>query len=679
MSESTILVVDDDPEILTFYEKIFAGSKRRDFDILGSPGPSHEADLGCLTFSDPGKLLEYYRGVAAAGARHPLCVVDMRMPTMNGLAVALGMREIDPEINIVISTAFSDVPVEEIRSKLREGVFFVRKPFVAEEFSLLIHSLVGHWNVRQELTCTQADLAAQFDKIGQVLEATRVGTWDWDMTTGKLEFSDRWAEMVGYTRGELEPFGLSPWRKLCHPDDLIRSDGMLEKVFAREVEYYDCECRMLHKGGDWIWVRDRGKVTAWSPGGKPLRMSGTHSDITQRKQQEEELQRAKHEADAANKAKSAFLAMMSHEIRTPLNGIIGATELLGATKLTEKQMEFVEMTLTSGHALLSTINDILDYTKIESAQIELEDTEFRLDQLVAGVIDIVTPAARKQGIDLAYNPDSTMPSSVHGDPMRLRQVLTNLAGNAVKFTEKGRVDISVASRPGGRIRFCVRDTGIGIPANRIADLFSPFTQADVSTSRKYGGTGLGLAISKNLVNLMGGELVVQSRLGEGSEFSFEIPLRAAGKAGSDGAPAELGASSKKQPATPQMEPLDLHVLLVEDNRLNKVIAENFLRALGISRLSFAQDGLEALDSLRQSAFDLIFMDCQMPRMDGYQATRSIRELEKSGELAGRRKIVGLSAAAIRGDRERAMEAGMDDYLTKPLRKQELADCIRRWT
>jgi DNA-binding NtrC family response regulator len=174
MSESTILVVDDDPEILTFYQKLFAGSNRREFDILGSAGPSHEADLGCLTFSDPEKLLNYYRGAAASGARHPLCIVDMRMPTMNGLAVALVLREIDPEINIVISTAFSDVPIEEIRSKLREGVFFVRKPFVAGEFSLLIHSLVGHWNVRQELTRTQADLAAQFDKIGQVLEATRV-------------------------------------------------------------------------------------------------------------------------------------------------------------------------------------------------------------------------------------------------------------------------------------------------------------------------------------------------------------------------------------------------------------------------------------------------------------------------------------------------------------------------
>lgn len=676
MSESTILVVDDDPEILTFYQKIFAGSRQRDFDILDSSPASHGNDLACLTFSDPEKLLEYYRGAAESGARHPLCIVDMRMPTMNGLAVALGLRELDPEINIVISTAFSDVPVGEIRSKLREGVFFVRKPFVAEEFSLLIHSLVGHWNVQQELSRTQADLAAQCDKISQVLEATRVGTWDWDISAGKLEFSDRWAEMVGYTRGELESFGLSPWRRLCHPDDLVRSNGILEKVFAREVAYYDCECRLFHKSGNLIWVRDRGKVTAWSPGGKPLRMSGTHSDITQRKQEEEELQRAKHAADEASKAKSAFLAIMSHEIRTPLNGIIGATELLGATELTEEQAEFVEMTLTSGHALLSTINDILDYSKIESAQVELENTEFRLDQLVAGVIDVVTPAARKQGIDLAYLPDSTAPASVRGDPTRLRQVLTNLAGNAVKFTEKGRVDISVASRPGGRIQFCVSDTGIGIPADRIGDLFSPFTQADVSTSRKYGGTGLGLAISKNLVNLMGGELVVRSCPGEGSKFSFEIPLGPSGNAGT-GDDADQRIAPPEKP--PHAKPLELHVLLVEDNHLNKVIAENFLHSLGISRLSFAQDGLEALESLRQSTFDLIFMDCQMPRMDGYQATRSIRELEKSGELAGRRTIVGLSAAAIRGDRERAMEAGMDDYLTKPLRKQELADCIRRWT
>ncbi len=800
MSRSTILVVDDDPEILAFYRKIFCVSKGGEFDILDAADDNRQAGLGCLTFSDPGGLLEYYRKAIASGDRNPLCVVDMRMPAMNGLATALALREMDPEINIVICTAFSDVRVDEIRSKLRDGVFFVRKPFVAEEFSMLIHSLVGHWNTRQELTKARMELAAQCEKLEQILEATRVGTWDWDVASNMLKFDGRWAEIAGYELSELASSQQNAWRQLCHPDDLVRSNKMLAEVLSGQAEYYDCECRMRHKKGGWVWIRDRGKITARSADGKPLRMSGTHADITQRKLEEEELQGARIAADRANKAKSAFLAIMSHEIRTPLNGIIGATELLAATELSEHQAEFVTMAHTSGNSLLSTINDILDYSKIESAQIELENTGFSLDEVVEQVIDIVAPAARKKGIDIAYIPEQPVRPPVCGDPMRLRQVLTNLAGNAVKFTEKGWVEISVKDLPGGRMRFSVKDTGIGIPPDRIADLFNPFTQAEVSTSRKYGGTGLGLAISKNLVGLMGGELLVTSRFGEGSEFTFDIPLAPAPAAGTDlpppGPPGLAGktvlvletsgiyvrliknvlsaagarvvfpatheealdilagnpgidlillaqsmsrdqqASSapdfplcadgrkvilladnlqnvdaapyadvllkplksgsllpaclraldpdadgtpEKRPAPGQVEPLHLAVLLVEDNRFNQIVAEKFLRTLGISQPRIAHDGVEAVEILRHSTFDLIFMDCQMPRMDGYQTTSAIRELEKSGELAGHRTIVGLSAAAIRGDRKRALEAGMDDYLTKPLRKQELADCIARWT
>ena len=802
MSKSTILVVDDDPEILAFYRKIFSASKEREFDILGAVEENRHAELACLTFSDPGKLLEYYGKAIASGDRNPLCVVDMRMPVMSGLATALGLREMDPEINIVVCTAFSDVRVDEIRSKLHDGVFFVRKPFVAEEFSMLVHSLVGHWNTRQELTRARAELAAQCEKLEQILEATRVGTWDWDVTSNILRFDGRWAEIAGYELSELASSRQNAWRRLCHPDDLERSNKMLAEVLSGQSQYYDCECRMRHKNGGWIWIRDRGKITARSADGKPLRMSGTHADITRRKHEEEELQGARIAADGANKAKSAFLAIMSHEIRTPLNGIIGATELLAATELSETQAEFVAMAHTSGNSLLSTINDILDYSKIESAQIELENTVFSIDQVVEEVIDIVAPAARKRGIDIAYIPDLPVRPPVSGDPMRLRQVLTNLAGNAVKFTDKGWVEISVKDLPGGRTRFSVTDTGIGIPPDRIPDLFNPFTQAEVSTSRKYGGTGLGLAISKNLVDLMGGQLSVSSRVGEGSEFAFSIPLVACPGAGADTPrPGHHGLSGKtvlvlensgisarlirsvlgaagarfifagtleeaqdilknnplidllllaqpagrehrtgsgpdlpvrtdgrklpvilladnlqnadatpyagvllkplksgsllpacwralnpeadgtaaKRPVPRHAEPLHLAVLLVEDNRFNQIVAEKFLRALGIAKPRLANDGIEAVEILRHSSFDLIFMDCQMPLMDGYQATRSIRELEASGALTGHRTIVGLSAAAIRGDRERAIEAGMDDYLTKPLRKQELADCIARWT
>ena len=280
MPNNTILIVDDDPEILAFHRKIFSPSQDADFDILGSYQPAGEPALTCLTFADPRELIESYGKKVKAGERFPLCIVDMRMPSMNGLAAALQIREIDPGIVIVICTAFSDISPEQIRSKLKKGCFFVHKPFVVDEFLLLIQSLVGNWNTQRELGLVKVALADQCDKFSRVLEATHAGTWEWDIPNGKVDFNERWAEIVGYERSELEPV-IGTWSGLCHPEDLEKSTALIQKVFSKELVYYDCKCRMRHKNGQWIWVWDRGKVTEWSPDGKPLRMAGTHSDVTE--------------------------------------------------------------------------------------------------------------------------------------------------------------------------------------------------------------------------------------------------------------------------------------------------------------------------------------------------------------------------------------------------------------
>lgn len=280
MQNNTILIVDDDPEILAFHRKIFSPSQDAEFDILGSHQPTDEADLNCLTFADPRELIEAYGKMVKAGERVPLCIIDMRMPSMNGLTAALQIREIDPDIGIVICTAFSDISPEQIRLKLQRGCFFVHKPFVVEEFLLLIRSLVGNWNAQRELKQVKGELATQCDRFARVLEATHTGTWDWDISTGRVEYNERWAEIIGYKLSELAPT-IETWMKACHPEDLGKSNTLIQQVFSKEIVYYDCKCRMLHKNGQWVWVWDRGKVIEWSPEGKPLRMAGTHADVTE--------------------------------------------------------------------------------------------------------------------------------------------------------------------------------------------------------------------------------------------------------------------------------------------------------------------------------------------------------------------------------------------------------------
>jgi len=289
MSIGSILVVDDDPEILEFHRKIFSPAGNAELDVLGSRESAEAKTLECLLFSDPSELIADYSRRLKSGGNLPLCIIDMRMPLMNGLTTALRIRELDPAINIVICTAYSDTSPEEIRAKVHGGVFFVRKPFIVGEFLLLVHSLVENWNVQRELELKRAECAAQCKKLFQILEGTRTGTWDWDIPGGAVEINERWAKMLGYTLKELEPVSISTWTSLCHPDDLSRSNLLLQEIFSRKTAYYDCECRMRHKDGSWVWVKDRGKVMRWSPDGKPLRMAGTHSDITTIKRQEEAL------------------------------------------------------------------------------------------------------------------------------------------------------------------------------------------------------------------------------------------------------------------------------------------------------------------------------------------------------------------------------------------------------
>jgi PAS domain S-box-containing protein len=660
-----------------------------------------------------------------------------------------------------------------------------------------------HRNITQ-INRYQRDLTFQKQRLDSIIEGTNIGTWEWDIQIGNVIFNERWAEIIGYTLDELSPISIDTWIKYAHPGDLLESKKMLEKHFSGELDYYECESRMKHKNGHWVWVLDRGKVSQWNKDGKPVLMSGTHQDITaikleqeelaslnnqlgsllqsipdlvwmkdadgvyitcnrrfedffgaskdeihgktdydfvskeladffrehdknamhseapvtnfeeilfavdghkefiqttktavkdkngtilgvlgigrdlsELKKNEEALKEAKEEADRANLAKSDFLANMSHEIRTPMNAILGLSELMLDANLSTKQKDYLQKIHGSSKMLLGIINDILDYSKIEANKMEIEHREFNLGNVLSQLKMIFAQSAINKGLKLFFELKGTAPRMVVGDELRINQVLVNLLSNALKFTNEGHVTLSITVKEqyehSALINFSVSDTGIGIACEDISKLFAPFSQADNSTTRKYGGTGLGLSISTRLVEAMGGRLNADSQKGVGSTFSFEI---------------ELGINSWDENKLETVDELNMinvssvqdfpdlsniKILLVEDNEINQEVALAILKKVKIEAV-VANNGKEAVTMFlsRPNYFNIILMDLQMPIMNGYEATTVIREHNKDIP------IIALTAAAMVEDREKVLKVGMNDHLPKPINSNEMLKTVAKW-
>jgi PAS domain S-box-containing protein len=474
--------------------------------------------------------------------------------------------------------------------------------------------------------------------------------------------NEAFTRLTGYSFDEV--LGQNPGALLNHPKTDLSVIKAIEEG-RREAKPFRVEILNRHKDGHDIWI-ETNQVPILDSDGRAISYIAVERDMTAAKQNAQQLEEARRAAEEGARAKSDFLATMSHEIRTPMNGVIGMAQLLEDTELDADQQLYTDTILSSASTLLALINDILDLSKLEAEQITLNPCDFDLHRCCDETVRLLRPQAEIKGLELSVERDAGLARYLHGDDHRLRQILINLIGNAIKFTEKGRVRVSVDAeqRADGSVMLhcAIADTGIGIPADMLTGIFERFSQADAAISRRFGGSGLGLAISRRLAEAMGGRITVSSEIGTGSCFTIALPFEVARS--SDVAEDTVSENRNRSEALQ-----GLRLLVAEDNRVNRLLVQKFLKEVALE-LEFAKDGAEAVDMAQHFKPDIILMDVSMPVIDGLEATRIIRSKGQPQPV-----IIALTANAFDTDREACLAAGMDEFLTKPINRSQLLDVL----
>lgn len=537
----------------------------------------------------------------------------------------------------------------------------IKKPFKnslgKNQILVIAHDVTDLKETEIALRNSEKLLEDTLDLVGE-------GIWDWNITTDIVRHNHRWCALLGVNDNLLE-HSLEVFASKLDPE---YKDAVMQKIQeALETNtLYFSEHKMLRADGSSFWVEDRGKIIAFDENGKPTRMIGSIRDITA----EKALVHAKNIADKANSAKSEFLANMSHEIRTPMNGILGFQEQLAKTESDPERIKKFDVIKNSGEQLLHIINDILDLSKLESGKMEIETRPCAFNEMIHSASSIFSQVASKKNIDLQLQNDNTIPACILADKTRLQQIIFNLLSNAIKFTqENGKVILrSDYSAENSTIRISVNDNGIGISSEKLKHIFEAFGQESQEITRKYGGTGLGLSISSQLVTLMGSELKVISKLGEGSTFYFELPVSICDE-------DQIDKNDDTTDSTTQKEFYG-HALIVEDNKTNQMLISMILDDFGIS-YDIASDGIEAIDKFKTFTFSIILMDENMPNMNGIESTQYIRAIEKEKSLQ-KTPIIAVTANALSGDQERFIDAGMDDYISKPYTEEDIVKILNKY-
>jgi signal transduction histidine kinase/CheY-like chemotaxis protein len=498
------------------------------------------------------------------------------------------------------------------------------------------------------------------ERLKRALRVAQIGSWEWDVAADTLVWTDELYEMFDVDPRTFEA-SYAAYLGLVDTEDRGRVDGIVQAsfvsgepfVFDHRVPRRDGSVRTLHAWGEV--QRDRE--------GRTVKLVGTCQDVTEVRGNEARLRDSEERAQSASRQKSQFLANMSHEIRTPLNGVVGMTELLAESALTPTQREHVNALHGAATSLLHLLNDVLDVSKIEAGKVTFESVDCDLPALVAEMVALFRVVADAKGVQLTGDVDGSTAQCVRTDPARLKQILGNLVGNAVKFTERGTVELRVRAEA-GRLVFTIADTGIGIAPADHARVMSPFEQGDPSTTRRFGGTGLGLAISRDLTELMGGTITFTSEPNVGTTFVVELPY-------------QTGDAPRVRTLTPRPKTSVTHragrVLVADDAPVNQVVARAMLERLGWS-VEIVDNGQQALDALERESFDIVVLDCQMPVLDGFDTARAIRSMP---EPARGIAILALTGSALDEDRLRCLDAGMDDYITKPISIASLDDAMGR--